>query len=69
MFIYLDIVGPDEARGVVMMAMDRAEAARVRENMLSSFCCSYGRGSMQQQLFSCSEQESLRVMVLVKVKI
>lgn len=32
--IYLDIAGVDEARGVVILAMDRAEVASVRANIL-----------------------------------
>lgn len=32
--IYLDIVGADEAKGVVILVMDRAEAASVRENIV-----------------------------------
>lgn len=32
--IYLDIAGLDEAKGVVILVMDRAEAASVRENMV-----------------------------------
>lgn len=32
--IYLDIAGRDEAKGVVIWVMDRAEAASVRENIV-----------------------------------
>lgn len=33
--IYLDIAGPEVAMGAAMLTMDRAEAAMVRENILS----------------------------------
>lgn len=32
--IYLDMAGPEDMIGAVLAAMDRAEAAMVRENML-----------------------------------